>query len=165
MKLTKEMAKKIAETINQDKLLIATIKDVSKACDRFNIESVDMSYCEDGYDFERRVNEKFEEFVRESCIEDGGAVLNYFYSILEKLYPEEFKSIDLNWDEINLIVKEIKFKDKEGKIYNFEDFEDLIFELGEKGIKYIDEHEIYRIWDDCDRESKYYQSHIYDLND
>lgn len=148
MKLTKEMAKKIAETINQDKLLIATIKDVSKACDRFDIESVDMSFCEDGYDFERRVNEKFEEFVRESCIEEEDSTINYFYSILEKFYPEEFKSIDLNWDELNLIVKEIKFKDKEGNLFNYEDFGDLVFELGEKGMKYIDEHEIYRIWDD-----------------
>lgn len=156
MEITIEMAKKIAKNINKKELLNFCIEDVSKASDRFDIESVDMSYCEDGYNFERRVNEKFEEFVRESCIEDEEATLNYFYSIIEKLYPEKAESIDLDWNELNEITKQIKFKDKEGNIYSYEDFGDLVFELGEEGMKYLDEYEIYRYWDDYEEGQKSY---------
>ena len=153
--ITKEMAKKIAENIDKDELMTLSTRDVLGVCDRFDIESVDMSSCEDWYEFERKVNEKFEEFVKESCVEEE-ATLNYFYSILEKLYPE-YPDIDyLDWDELDLISKEIKFKDKDGKTYNFDNFGNLVFGLGEKGMKYLDEYEIYRVWDEYEEDQKSY---------
>lgn len=157
MKITVEIAKRIAENIDKDELKKFSTKDVAGASSRFDIDSVEID-CEDGYSFERKVNEEFEEFVREACVEDEENAINYIYSVIEEIYPEEIESIDLNWDEINLIVKEIKFKDREGKIYNYEDFGDLVFELGENGLN-LDENEIWEIWDENERESKYYRQH------
>ena len=155
MTITEEMAKAVAGKINFSELKKFCTEDVKKASSRFDIESVDFYYCEDGYDYERRVNDKYEDFVREACAEEE-SVSDYFYAIISQLYPEEIESIELDWEELDAITKEIKFKDREGKEYSYEEFGDLIFELGEEGMNYIDEYDIYRVWNDYEEDQKSY---------
>ena len=155
MTITNEMARVIAESINKEELLRACAKDVRLACSKFNIEDVDFEYCDDSDDYERKVEEEYEEFVKEACAEEDN-VIDYLYSVTEKLYPEEIDSINLDWLELDAITKEIEFKNRKGETYRYEEFRELVFELGDKGWKSLDDNKIYKIYNEYEEDQKSY---------
>ena len=155
MTITVEMAKTVASHINKDELKRVCIKDVKNACFKFDIESVDFDNCEDSYDYERKVEEEYEEFVREVCAEED-SVVDYLYFVIEEIYPEKIDLINLDWLELNAITKEILFENKEGKSYNYEEFRDMVFELGDEGWIILDDYEIYKTYNDYEEDQKSY---------
>lgn len=141
MKMTNEMIKGIAIEVlkNKKSLEKACIADIGSLCKKYangDWENRDLfEYCDDIYEFENKVESDIEEYVKEYIADYSDKTWDFFYETAKKVLKAEGQDIDdydFDWDEMEILIKEMTFKTVEGKDYKYEDFSEMVYDLGDE---------------------------------